>query len=172
MQEMKKKMRAQGGFTLVELAIGLVIIGLLIGAILGGAQMINNAKIRRQVKDLQGLYAGTYTYFDKFEQLPGDRDGDGQFDADSTVWNDMEAQNLAQRARRSPFGGTYSFGWADTSMLTTTYRQGNYIDIGLPSEVAGNVDQQLDDGVDTTGSITASGGYTGTGRSTLYYFID
>jgi prepilin-type N-terminal cleavage/methylation domain-containing protein len=171
-KEMRKLLGKESGFTLVELAIGLVIIGLLIGAILGGAQMINNAKVRRQVKDLQGLYAGAYTYFDKFEQLPGDRGGDGQFDADSTVWNDMESENLAHQARRSPFGGTYEWGWSDTAMVGTTHRQGNYVSISLPPEVAGNVDRQLDDGVDTTGVITADGAYAGSGRIDLYYFID
>lgn len=172
MKEMRKLLGKESGFTLVELAIGLVIIGLLIGAILGGAQMINNAKIRRQVKDLQGLYAGSYTYFDKFEQLPGDRDRDGQFDADSTVWNDMESENLAHQTRRSPFGGTYEWGWSDTSMVGTTHRQGNFVSINLPPQVAGNVDRQLDDGVDTTGVITADGVYSGSGRIDLYYFID
>ena len=172
MKEMRKLLGKESGFTLVELAIGLVIIGLLIGAILGGAQMINNAKVRRQVKDLQGLYAGAYTYFDKFEQLPGDRDGDGQFDGNDTVWSDMEAENLAHEARRSPFGGTYTWGWSDTSMVGTTHRQGNYVSISLPPEVAGNVDRQLDDGVDTSGVITADAAYTGSGRIGLYYFID
>ena len=170
MKEMRKLLGKESGFTLVELAMGLVIIGLLIGAILGGAAMINNAKIRRQVKDLQGLYAGCYTYFDKFEQLPGDRDGNGQFDADSTVWNDLQSQNLAQQTRRSPFGGTYAWGWADDT--TASHKMGNFVCINVPLDVARNIDMQLDDGEYTTGSITASAAYTGSGRIDLYYFID
>ncbi|HVP37134.1 MAG TPA: type II secretion system protein [Terriglobales bacterium] len=170
MKEMRKLLGEESGFTLVELAIGLVIIGLLIGAILGGAAMIKNAKIRRQATDLQGLYAACYTYFDKFEQLPGDRDGNGQFDADSTVWNDLQTQNLAQKVRRSPFGGSYMFGWSDDS--TTYHKIGNYVDISIPSDVAGNIDKQLDDGVYNSGNITASADYTGQARVDLYYFID
>ena len=170
MKEMRKLLGKESGFTLVELAIGLVIIGLLIGAILGGAAMINNAKIRRQVKDLQGLYAGCYTYFDKFEQLPGDRDGNGQFDADSTVWNDLQSQNLAQQTRRSPFGDTYAWGWS--SDTTVYHKMGNYVSVNMPPDVARNIDMQLDDGEYTTGSITASADYTGSGRIDLYYFID
>jgi hypothetical protein len=57
-------------------------------------------------------------------------------------------------------------------MVGTTHRQGNYVSISLPPEVAGNVDRQLDDGVDTTGVITADGAYAGSGRIDLYYFID
>lgn len=69
---------------MVQLAIGLVIIGLLIGAILDGARMIKNAKIKRQVSDMRGFYGAVYTYFDRFLQLPGD-DADDYFDADSAL---------------------------------------------------------------------------------------
>jgi len=171
MTRMRKLLGNEGGFTLVELAIGLVIIGLLIGAILGGSQMIANAKIRRQVQDLRGLYASVYTYFDKFSQLPGDRGGDGYLDDDTTVWNDIEGQNLAYQSKRSPFGAKYFFG-ADTLTVPAAYKNGNYILISLPKDVALNIDKQLDDGVDTSGIVTTSTDYTGTGRCDLYYFLD
>jgi len=171
MKSTRKLLGSQGGFTLVELAIGLVIIGLLIGAILGGAQMIKNAKIKRQVSDLRGLYGAIYTYFDRFLQLPGDSDADGYFDSDSSVWADIESEELAYQSKRSPFGAKYYFG-ADTSSTPTAYRNGNYIKVALPKDVAENVDKQLDDGVDSTGIITTSGNYTGTGKTDVYYFID
>jgi prepilin-type N-terminal cleavage/methylation domain-containing protein len=123
MRPMRKLFSSQAGFTLVELAIGLVIIGLLIGAILGGAQMIKNAKIKRQVSDLRGLYGAVYTYFDRFLQLPGDSDADGYFDTDSAVWADVESEELAYENKRSPFGAKYSFG-ADTATSPTAHRIG------------------------------------------------
>ncbi|MGB8657079.1 MAG: prepilin-type N-terminal cleavage/methylation domain-containing protein [Candidatus Zixiibacteriota bacterium] len=168
---MRKLFGKEEGFTLVELAIGLVIIGLLIGAILGGSQMIANAKIRRQVQDLRGLYGAAYTFFDKFTKLPGDRDGNGFFDSDSTVWNDIEGQNLAYKAKRSPFGSMYNFG-SDTSTTPAAHRAGNFIMVSLPKDVAENIDKQLDDGVDTTGIVTTNTNYSGTGRCELYYFLD
>jgi type II secretory pathway pseudopilin PulG len=171
MKAVRRLFWSQSGFALVELAIGLVIIGLLVGAILGGAQMIKNAKIKRQVSDLTGLYGAVYTYFDRFLQLPGDQDADGYFDADSTVWVDVESQKLAFESKRSPFGTKYFFG-ADTGFTPSTYRNGNYIKVSLPADVARNIDQQLDDGVDSTGWITSSSSYTGTGKVDLYYFID
>ena len=170
MKEAKKQSGKKSGFALADLAIGLVIVGLLIAAILGGSSMINNSRIRKQVKDLQGLYAGCYSYFDKFEQLPGDRDGNGEFDTDSTVWNDLEQQNLARQVHRSPFGGTYVWGWSGDSNIY--HRMGNYVSINVPLDVAANIDMQLDDGAYNTGSITASADYTGSGRIDLYYFID
>jgi len=60
------------GFTLVELAIVLVIIGLLLGAILKGQELIQNAKYKRLVSDLQGLEAAVYTYYDRYKAYPGD----------------------------------------------------------------------------------------------------
>lgn len=171
MKSMRRLFGREAGFTLVELAIGLVIIGLLIGAILGGAQMIKNAKIRRQTQDLRALYGAVYVYFDRFLQLPGDDDADGYFDADSTVWIDIENQNLAYESKRSPFGAKYYFG-SDTLPLPVAYRNGNYIRISLPPDVAENIDDQLDNGIDTTGIVTSSSAYTGTAKIDLYYWLD
>lgn len=171
MKAMRKLFSSQAGFTLVELAIGLVIIGLLIGAILGGAQMIKNAKVKRQISDLRGLYGAVYTYFDRYLQLPGDSDADGYFDTDSSVWTVLENDELAYQSKRSPFGAAYFFG-ADTTATPTAYRNGNYIRVSLPTDVALTVDKQLDDGIDSTGFVTATSPYTGTAKINIYYFID
>ena len=64
-------MRRQG-FTLVELAIVLVIIGLLLGAVLKGQELINNAKYKKFENDLKGLTAAVYTYYDRYGAYPGD----------------------------------------------------------------------------------------------------
>lgn len=65
-------MRGRAGFTLVELAIVLVIVGLLLGAILKGQELIQNAKYKRFVNDLKGLTAAVYTYYDRYHAFPGD----------------------------------------------------------------------------------------------------
>ena len=62
----------QGGFTLVEIAIVLVIIGLLLGGILKGQEMITQAKIKNIVNDFNGLSAAMYSYQDRYRALPGD----------------------------------------------------------------------------------------------------
>lgn len=62
----------QSGFTLVEIAIVLVIIGLLIGGVLKGREMITNAKIKRIENDFAGVSAAVYAYQDRYGVLPGD----------------------------------------------------------------------------------------------------
>lgn len=64
--------RSQSGFTLVEIAIVLVIIGLLIGGVLKGREMITNAKIKRVENDFAGVSAAIFAYQDRYGVLPGD----------------------------------------------------------------------------------------------------
>ena len=68
------------GFTLVELAIVLVIIGIILGAILKGQELINNAKVKRLQNDLRGLEAVIWTFYDRTGRFPGDCDGNGTID--------------------------------------------------------------------------------------------
>jgi len=66
---------AQKGFTLVEIAIVLVIIGLLLGGILKGQEMITQAKIKNIIADFSGISAAYHGYQDRYRAIPGD---DGQ----------------------------------------------------------------------------------------------
>jgi prepilin-type N-terminal cleavage/methylation domain-containing protein len=62
----------QQGFTLVEIAIVLVIIGLLLGGILKGQEMITQAKIKNVIADMSGVSAAMYGYQDRYRAQPGD----------------------------------------------------------------------------------------------------
>ncbi|MEJ0009279.1 MAG: prepilin-type N-terminal cleavage/methylation domain-containing protein [Alphaproteobacteria bacterium] len=60
------------GFTLVELAIVLVIIGLLVGGVLTGRDLIKSAGINAVVSDIQSYQAAAHTFRDKYAGIPGD----------------------------------------------------------------------------------------------------
>lgn len=64
--------RAQSGFTLIEIAIVLVIIGLLLGGVLKGQELINSAKVKNLASDFKNIPVFIYGYQDKFKALPGD----------------------------------------------------------------------------------------------------
>lgn len=65
----------QSGFTLVEIAIVLVIIGLLLGGILKGQELINSARVRNLADQNSGIQAAYFGFIDRYRQVPGDMDG-------------------------------------------------------------------------------------------------
>jgi prepilin-type N-terminal cleavage/methylation domain-containing protein len=69
---MKYIKNKQSGFTLVEIAIVLVIIGLLLGGVLKGQEMIENSRIKSVVGDMNGVSAAYNSYLDRYHALPGD----------------------------------------------------------------------------------------------------
>jgi prepilin-type N-terminal cleavage/methylation domain-containing protein len=68
----QKNMRAQAGFTLVELAIVMIIIGLLIAGVLKGQALIQNAQVTATVAQTKAIEATTTTFRDTYNALPGD----------------------------------------------------------------------------------------------------
>ncbi len=62
----------QQGFTLIEIAIVLVIIGLLLTGVMKGQEMISNAKVKNLAADFRNYATLVYAYQDKYRALPGD----------------------------------------------------------------------------------------------------
>lgn len=88
----------QSGLTLIEIAIVLVVIGLLLGGVLKGQELINSAKVKNVANDFRSVANFVLAYQDKFRALPGDDraavghvaaavngNGDGRIDG---AWND------------------------------------------------------------------------------------
>jgi prepilin-type N-terminal cleavage/methylation domain-containing protein len=66
------KKKNEKGFTLVELAIVLVIIGIILAGIIKGQELINSAKIKRLQGAQKEIAAAIYTYYDRYQKYPGD----------------------------------------------------------------------------------------------------
>jgi prepilin-type N-terminal cleavage/methylation domain-containing protein len=64
--------RKNTGFTLIEIAIVLVIIGLLLGGVLKGQELINSAKVKSFATDFRNIPVYIYGFQDRFRALPGD----------------------------------------------------------------------------------------------------
>ncbi len=181
----------QKGFTLVEIAIVLVIIGLLIGGVLKGQSMIQNAKVKRVAKSADELRAAIYTFYDKYGVYPGDENntsippgdanngganpGNGQINQDEA---DMMFEDLAlagiisgsydgdgdDSLPRHAFGDIYQVYWATIGGKTDHYIRYDY----LPPDVCQEIDTKYDDGVYNTGSIRGSAAYTSASVPYLY----
>ncbi len=98
---MKAGHSKQQGFTLVEIAIVLVIIGLLLGGILKGQEMITQAKIKNVMADFSGISAAYHGYQDRYRAIPGD-------DPQGNRWpGGFQAEPAAARGN-GVVGGTYN----------------------------------------------------------------
>ena len=128
--------KQQSGFTLVEIAIVLVIIGLLLGGVLKGQELINSAKVKNLANDFRTIPTFVYAYQDKFRALPGDDraadahigvaaatngDGNGRIQGN---WNDIPAGGACAAA---PNGESCNF-WLHVrvaNLATGTINQGS-----------------------------------------------
>lgn len=125
----------QAGFTLVEIAIVLVIIGLLLGGVLKGQELIDSARAKSVATDFRNTATMIAAYQDRFRALPGDDrnaerhfgsqetakgNGDGKIDGlwDSTAsdqtaseaayfWQHLRLANLAPGSLAKPSAGDW-----------------------------------------------------------------
>ena len=161
-------MKRQSGFTLIEIAIVLVIIGLLLGGVLKGQEMMTNAKIKRISNDFNGISAATFSYLDRYSSFPGDDPnaadrwggtitaggGDGIIDADEEpdVWEHLRASGLISGTGAT--NPTHAFGGiievrTDGADLTGTV----ICMLNMPGKTAEIIDRQIDDGNGNTGEF-------------------
>src|SRR6266550_2764384 len=139
---MTKRMQ---GFTLVEIAIVLVIIGLLLGGILKGQEMITQAKIKNVIADFSGVSAAYHGYQDRYRAIPGD--------------DPNAATRWASMTTPAPVAGNGD-GVAATPGPTLLNVSGGNGFVGLiicsanlPDKIAIAVDTQMDDGTSNQGTV-------------------
>jgi len=186
---MRRLVKGKKGFTLVELAIVLVIIGLLLGAILKGQGMIRNAKIKNIIHSADELRAAVYTYQDRYKALPGDDsdarthtgdntlnngDGDGRIETAGSehlhLFNHLAAAGIISGSADLTSLPSHAFG--DNYYILYTTAQGKaahwIVYENLPGDVGRTIDYTIDDGVYDSGAVRANQNYTNDNVVTLY----
>ena len=189
MMTLKKSRNSQAGFTLVEIAIVLVIIGLLIGGVLKGQAMIQNAKVKRVAKQMDELRAAVMSFYDKYGMYPGDENiaaippgadaegnGSGQITGAETfeVYRDLQLAGLISGVYngttdlpRHAFGDDVRLYWVNPPGPANTQHYLRFDN--LPADVCLELDTKYDNSTWNTGSIVANVAYNpGTTVGQLY----
>lgn len=100
----------QQGFTLVEIAVVLVIIGLLIGGVLKGTELIDNSKVKKAVSQINGISAAYNAYQDRYNRIPGDDGNAATLQARGGVWATITQGGNNNGAIRADLGNTWNGG--------------------------------------------------------------
>lgn len=102
----------QTGFTLVEIAIVLVIIGLLLGGVLKGQELIYSAKAKAIINDFRNVSVMINVYQDRFRALPGD---------DATVTAHLAGTTKASTAGQTQGNGIIEGTWDSVTTTDESY---------------------------------------------------
>ncbi len=101
------KSRIEAGFTLIEIAIVLVIIGLLLGAVQKGQELINSGKAKAVMADFRNTATMLSAFQDRFRAVPGD---------DAQAANHLAgATTAASASGQTPGNGNIEGPWNSTS---------------------------------------------------------
>ncbi len=163
----------QKGFSMVEIAIVLVIIGLLIGGVLQVQSLMVNAKVKSVMKELEGVAIASAGYKDRMSRMAGDTNQDGKVDSSVDFWLDLRREGFITGAATLASGPVHELG-GEVIVLAPNlsfFDQKNFIcATKIANQVAERMDVLLDDGVATLGNIrsTTEDVLTGTASPTAY----
>lgn len=158
-------LRVQTGFTLVELSMVLVMIALLLGGILKGQAMIENAQIRGDIKKLTEFKMISLLYKDKLSQLPGeDVDHPGRLKTvlsseaspSEGYFYDIFQAGFSKSLQPMPaIGSAFKATWGGSSGANYGLISGeNQLCItDIDVDLAISIERQLDEGSRTSGDV-------------------
>lgn len=160
---LSRLLRSQRGFTLVELAIVLVVIGLLIGGVLVAQSMISSVKLKSSISLLQQADIAQSNFYIKYNQLPGD-----------TGFNNVPGNNdgmiTGEGLWKNGWGAESGNYWYD--LVTLVGFKGSYNYPPAADHIETNTDSKLpklDLGNDSY--ILIGGGKDASNNIVNYYFI-
>lgn len=176
----KQNYPQQNGFTLVELTIVLLVIGMLIGGTLQGQSVVDNARIKRMALDTATFGNAIHTYRGLYHALPGDDpqashrwpeanngNGDGIIQGNwiplkvseetSLLWSHLRYAQLLpgvgsdKQLPRHPLGGRSGVAHQALNLPGLAFCLED-----IPARLAIGYDAQFDDGLWVSGRIRAS----------------
>lgn len=178
--------RQAAGFTLIEIAIVLVIIGLLLGGVLKGQELITGARVRNLISQQDGIKAAYFGFLDRYRALPGDYaqattnitgatvngNGNGQIQSGAeevAVWEHLSRAGFINGSYTA--GAAYSTASGPTnpySMFLVLRNDTDYEGAGsttrhnlktgnqIPADILAEMDRKVDDGNPRLGAFRFS----------------
>ena len=168
------------GFTLIEMAIVLVVIGLILGMVFKGRQLIDQARVKKMAANYNKVIGGMNTFYDRYGFYPGDGceghpepsspmdctgERNGLIDVSGSAGSTDESQAfwcllidetgiLDENVQQSVFGQD----WLIWQEEIGDSGPANWMDLdggpqGDPRVICA-LDQKIDDGYDESGDVT------------------
>lgn len=132
---MRDYLKGNKGFTLIELAIVLVIIGILLGAVLKGQELIENSRVKRLANDLNAVTSAFYSYIDRYGRMPGDDGPIATLQARGSNWTAItlagDANGVLAITAAQTFTGAGENAAAFQHMKAAGFLTGNPADAGV-----------------------------------------
>ena len=165
-------LESQKGFTLIELSIVLVIIGLLVGGVIKGKDLIDNAKVNKAMQEFEALSSGLAAYRERYG-VDARTDASGRFGTEPTAtapanvaWWRLRNAGLVSLAPGATgptaaapvgaFGGDFTLVAADVAFAVGTTNQTALCIGSVPAKAAAAVDAKFDNGIANTGTTRAN----------------
>ena len=122
----------ESGFTLIEIAIVLVIIGLLLGGVLQGQQLIENSRVKNATNTLNGIAAAAFSYQDRYGRMPGDDGPTASVVARGGNWGSLgitggNTNGIMNSTAANTFSGTYTAGAEEGALFFQHLRAAGFI---------------------------------------------
>ncbi len=153
------------GFTLVELAIVLIVIGIILGMVFKGKQLIDNAKVKSVETQYNKILATINTFYDRYGYYPGD----GCTTATPSALSDCSGSKDGILTTTEELGAFWVVMVDITGLLTPAEKKAvsgddwevkyssaegkDYILASLDLRYACDIDRKIDDGVYNTGNV-------------------
>lgn len=134
-------------FTVLELAIVLILIGILIGIVIRGATTTASAKIDATIECYRINITSCEAYFQLYRVLPGDLNRDGRIEVDTALLI-LRNANFDVKLL-NPYGGAFKLIWVSG---VPGLENGNYLySFQVPLSADSIIDSRIDDGNLSTG---------------------